>query len=501
MVLFKFEDIFMEEQLTEQERVRRDKLTAIRERQEEPYPYHYEPSHTIATLIDKYRYLETGQQTDDRVQIAGRVMAWRGKGKMAFIDLQDSAGRMQSMVKMDRLGEEAYENLKHYDIGDILGIAGFIMKSQRGELSIAAEKITLLSKSLKPLPEKWHGLTDVDTRYRQRYLDLIVNPEVKNTFLVRSQVIRLLREFLYKRDFIEVETPILHSIPGGAEARPFETHHNTLHMDLYLRIAPELYLKRLIVGGFDRVFELNRVFRNEGISTRHNPEFTMLELYQSYADYNDMMTLTEDMLGQIVQTIHGKLTLKYQEHDIDFTPPWPRLTMLDAIEKYTQYTRADFSTLEKSRQTAKNCQLEVKDNYGIGKLVSEVFETVDTQLIQPTFVIDYPKEISPLAKEHRHDPNLTERFELFIAGRELCNAFSELNDPLEQRERFMKQLEAREAGNEEAHQMDEDYVTALEYGLPPTGGWGLGVDRLIMLLTDAASIRDVLLFPHMRPLK
>lgn len=491
----------MEEELTEQEIVRREKLTTIRERGENPYPYHYNRSHTVEELRAKYESLEAGESTEDRVQIAGRVMAWRGKGKMTFVDLQDSSGRIQLMVRMERMGEEPYKNLKQYDIGDILGASGFVKKSNRGELSIAVEQITLLSKSLKPLPEKFHGLTDVDTRYRQRYLDLIVNPEVKETFLVRSQVIRLLREFLYERQFIEVETPILHPIPGGAEARPFKTHHNTLHMDLFMRIAPELHLKRLIVGGFDRVFELNRVFRNEGISTRHNPEFTMLELYQAYADYHDMMQLTEEMVSHVVKEVHGQMTLTYQEHEIDFSAPWDRLTMLEAIEKYTEYSSSDFETLEKARATARACKAEVKDSYGIGKLINEVFETVEHHLIQPTFIIDYPKEISPLAKSHRDNPDLTERFEFFVYGRELGNAYSESTDPIDQKEQFLKQVQVREGGDDEAHPMDEDYITALEYGLPPTGGWGMGVDRLIMYLTNAASIRDVLLFPHMKPLK
>lgn len=489
------------EHLSEQEKIRRHKLVELADAGISAYPYQYQRSHTLAEVRQQYTHLENGQKSEsDKVCIAGRVLAWRGKGKMTFLDLQDGNERLQAVLTLDRMGESAYATLKHYDIGDLVGVQGYPMRTQRGELSVAGEQITLLAKCLKPLPEKWHGLTDVDLRYRQRYLDLIVNPEVRHTFLTRSKVLGLLRQFLQERQFIEVETPMLHPIPGGAAARPFQTHHNALDMGLYLRIAPELYLKRLLVGGFDRVFELSRVFRNEGISTRHNPEFTILEFYQAYADYNDMMAITEDMLCFVAHQVLGRGTLMYQEMAIDFDKrPWIRMTMLDAVCHYTALSPADFASLEQARAAAQRQGVVVEESFGVGKILNEVFETIDHHLIQPTFITDFPKEISPLAKIHRHDPELTERFELFVAGRELCNAFTELNDPLDQRSRFEKQLEAKQAGDAEAHAMDEDYLNALEYGLPPTGGWGMGVDRFVMLLTDVPSIRDVLLFPHMRP--
>lgn len=489
------------EHLSEQEMIRRNKLVELAEAGIPAYPYQYPRSHTLEELRDQYSHLENGQKAEaDKVSIAGRVLAWRGKGKMTFLDLQDGSSRLQAVLTLDRLGEDAYATLKHFDIGDMVGVQGHPMRTQRGELSVAGEQITMLAKCLKPLPEKWHGLTDVDLRYRQRYLDLIVNPEVRQTFLTRSKILGLLRMFLQERQFIEVETPMLHTIAGGAAARPFHTHHNALDMGLYLRIAPELYLKRLLVGGFDRVFELNRVFRNEGISTRHNPEFTILELYQAYADYGDMMNLTEDMLCFVAhQTLgHGKVTYQGTEIDLD-QRPWTRMTMLEAVCHLTDLTPNDFASLEQARAAANRHKVPIEASFGTGKILSEIFDKVDNQLIQPTFITDFPKEISPLAKEHRSEPELTERFELFVAGRELCNAFTELNDPLDQRARFEKQLQAKEAGDDEAHAMDEDYLNALEYGLPPTGGWGMGVDRLVMLLTDAPSIRDVLLFPHMRP--
>jgi lysyl-tRNA synthetase, class II len=488
------------EHLSELE-MRRHKLDQLREAGISPYPYHFERSHTFAQIRDAYAdRLENGEKSEETVAIAGRITGWRGKGKLTFLDLRDGGEHLQGMLMLNRLGEEAYQQLKMFDIGDMVGLKGIVARTKTGELSVQADEVVLLAKSLRPLPEKYHGLTDVDLRYRQRYLDLIVNPEVRETFVTRSRALALIRQFLTARDFLEVETPMLHPIAGGAAARPFKTHHNALDMEFYLRIAPELYLKRLIVGGFDRVFEVNRNFRNEGISTRHNPEFTMLELYQAYADYKDMMTLTEDLICYLVEAIHGSLKITYQETEIDFGQrPWARMTMVEAICKYLELTPDDFVSRDTAAAAAARYNIAIEASYGIGKIINEIFESVDTRLIAPTFIIDYPKEISPLAKEHRSDPELTERFELFITGREIANAFSELNDPIDQRARFEKQLEAKDSGDEEAHAMDHDYILALEHGMPPTGGLGIGIDRLIMLLTDSASIRDVLLFPHMRP--
>lgn len=487
------------EHLSELE-VRRQKLDQLREQGIEPYPYRFEVSRSFAQIREQYEEkLESGERSENSYRLAGRITGWRGKGKMTFLDLRDASGRLQAMVTVNNLGEEAYAQLKLLDIGDIVGISGQIAKTKMGELSIAATEIVLLSKSLRPLPEKYHGLTDVDLRYRQRYLDLIVNPEVKETFKIRSQVLNMIRSYLSERGFMEVETPMLHPIPGGAAARPFKTHHNALDMELYLRIAPELYLKRLIVGGFDRVFELNRNFRNEGMSTRHNPEFTMLELYQAYADYTDMMNLTEDLVSNLVQAIHGTDTISYQGQEVSFARPWKRMTMLEAVCEYAGCQPSDFESIEAAHAAAARAKVEVEKNAPIGKVLNDIFESVDSQLIQPTFITNYPREVSPLAKVHRDDPALTERFEFFITGREFGNAFSELNDPIDQKERFEAQLAAHAAGDEEAHVMDHDYVLALEHGMPPAGGLGIGIDRLVMLLTDSASIRDVLLFPHMRP--
>lgn len=487
------------EHLSELE-MRRHKLDQLREAGISPYPYHFERTHTFAQIREAYaEKLANGEKSEETVVVAGRITGWRGKGKLTFLDLRDGGERLQGMIMLNKVGEEAYQNLKMLDIGDMVGLKGLVARTNTGELSVQAEELTLLSKSLRPLPEKYHGLTDVDLRYRQRYLDLIVNPEVRETFVIRSRTLTLLRQFLTSRAFLEVETPMLHPIPGGAAARPFKTHHNALDMELYLRIAPELYLKRLIVGGFDRVFELNRNFRNEGISTRHNPEFTMLELYQAYADYQDMMNLTEELICHLVQEIHGSLTLTYQETEVSFARPWARMTMVEAICQFLELTPADFVSRDTAAAAAAKYNIAIEPSFGLGKIINEIFESVDSRLIQPTFIIDYPKEISPLAKEHRANPELTERFELFITGREIANAFSELNDPIDQRARFEKQLEAKDSGDEEAHAMDHDYILALEHGMPPTGGLGIGIDRLIMLLTDSASIRDVLLFPHMRP--
>ncbi|MGE3724452.1 MAG: lysine--tRNA ligase [Candidatus Sericytochromatia bacterium] len=487
------------EHLSELE-MRRHKLDQLREAGISPYPYHFDRTHTFAQIREAYaEKLANGEKSEEVVTIAGRITGWRGKGKLTFLDLRDGGERLQGMIMLNKIGEEAYQQLKMLDIGDMVGLKGLVARTNTGELSVQAEELTLLAKSLRPLPEKYHGLTDVDLRYRQRYLDLIVNPEVRETFVARSRALSLIRQFLTVREFLEVETPMLHPIPGGAAARPFKTHHNALDMELFLRIAPELYLKRLIVGGFDRVFELNRNFRNEGMSTRHNPEFTMLELYQAYADYQDMMNLTEELICHLVQEIHGSLKITYQETEVDFARPWARMTMVEAICQFLELTPADFVSRDTAAAAAAKYNIAIEPSFGLGKIINEIFESVDSRLIQPTFIIDYPKEISPLAKEHRSNPELTERFELFITGREMANAFSELNDPIDQRARFEKQLEAKDSGDEEAHAMDHEYILALEHGMPPTGGLGIGIDRLIMLLTDSASIRDVLLFPHMRP--
>ena len=435
------------------------------------------------------------------VSIAGRLMAKRGHGKASFCDLQDMYGRIQIYVKLDEVGEEAYEEFKKYDIGDIIGITGNVFKTHMGEISIKVKTIELLSKSLRPLPEKFHGLKDMDLRYRQRYVDLIMNNDVKKTFIARSKIISGLRKYLDDRGYVEVETPVLNTIPGGAAARPFITHHNTLDIDMYLRIAPELYLKRLIVGGFDKVYEVGRLFRNEGMDIKHNPEFTTVELYSAYEDYNDMMDITEGLISTLAKEITGDTKINYQGTEIDLTPGFRRLPMIEAIK---EVTGADFNkanTDEEAMELAKSIGLEVEGKMDRGHLINLAFEErVEETLIQPTFIIDYPVEISPLTKRKPSDPRLVERFELFIGGREYANAYSELNDPIDQKGRFLAQMAEREAGNEEANMMDEDFVQALEYGMPPTGGMGMGIDRLAMLLTDSYSIRDVLLFPTMKPL-
>jgi lysyl-tRNA synthetase class 2 len=427
-------------------------------------------------------------------------MAKRGMGKTSFCDLLDRDGRIQLFFRINDIGEEVYEEFKKLDIGDIIGVEGTVFKTRMGEISIRVSEYTLLSKSLRPLPEKFHGLKDTDLRYRQRYLDLIVNPDVANTFILRSKIITAIRSFLDKRGFIEVETPLLNLIPGGANARPFITHHNTLDLDMYLRIAPELYLKRLIVGGMEKVYELGRMFRNEGMSIKHNPEFTMLELYEAYTDYYGMMELTEALYNYIADEVFGTKVFQYQEHEIDVSIPWTRLTMTDAVKKYTSIDFDDVSSYEEAVSIAKEKGLDVEGLNSKGEILNLFFEEcVEDKLIQPTFIIDYPVEVSPLTKRKPDKPELTERFELFITGREMANAYSELNDPIDQKERFLEQVKKREQGDEEANMMDEDYVLALEHGLPPTGGLGVGIDRLVMLFTNSYSIRDVLLFPTMKP--
>ncbi len=475
--------------------VRLEKLQQLREAGVDPYGGRFTCTHTTAAVQRHFDQLE-GQE----VTLAGRLRAIRGHGKASFADLQDRDGRLQLYVRIDIAGSETYAIFHQLDIGDIIGVRGRVFRTHRGEISLEVHELTVLCKSLRPLPEKWHGLTDVDLRYRQRYLDLIVNPEVRQVFITRTRVLRAIRTFLDNRGFLEVETPSMHTIPGGAAARPFITHHNALDIDLYLRIALELHLKRLLVGGLEKVYEMGRIFRNEGLSTKHNPEFTMLELYQAYADYNDMMSLLEEMVAFVAREALAATTITYQGEELELTPPWPRLTMRAAIEKYTGIDFGELTTTAAARQAANELGVQLEPGLSQGQIVNEVFENlVEPHLVQPTFVIDYPVAISPLAKRKKDNPELTYRFEAFIAGRELANAFSELNDPLDQRRRFEDQMAARAAGDEEAHRLDEDFLRALEYGMPPAGGMGIGIDRLVMLLTDAPSIRDVILFPTMRP--
>ena len=438
-----------------------------------------------------------------RVKVAGRMMTRRVMGKASFAHLQDMSGMIQVYVTRDAVGEARYEDFKKWDIGDILGAEGTLFKTKTGELSVKVDDVRLLAKSLRPLPEKYHGLTDTETKYRQRYLDLIMSEVARNTFRTRTAMVRYIRRFLDERGFLEVETPMMQVIPGGAVARPFVTHHHALDMSLFLRVAPELYLKRLIVGGFEKVYEINRNFRNEGLSTRHNPEFTMLEFYQAYADYHDLMNLTEEMLRGLAQNVLGAETITYQGDQYDFSKRFRRMTLRESVLHYNpDIHEADLDSVEALRGIASRLQLPVKNTYGIGKLQLEIFEkTVESRLKNPTFITSYPTEVSPLARCNDKDPSITDRFELFVGGREIANGFSELNDAEDQAERFRKQVQEKEAGDEEAMHFDEDYIRALEHGMPPTAGEGIGIDRLVMLLTDSASIRDVLLFPHMRPEK
>lgn len=435
------------------------------------------------------------------VKVAGRIMTRRLMGKASFVHLQDMTGRIQLYIRQDEVSPEVYEQFLQWDLGDIIGVEGYLFKTKTGELSVRVKKIRLLTKSLRPLPDKFHGLTDHEMRYRQRYLDLMTNENTRKTFITRVKIIEGIREFLKARDFLEVETPMMQVLPGGAAARPFVTHHNVLDMPLYLRIAPELYLKRLVVGGFERVFEINRNFRNEGLSTRHNPEFTMLEFYQAYADYKDLIDLTEELLRKLAREILETTLISYQQHQFDFQKPFTRITMFESILHFNQQLIADdINSLASAKATAKKLGIPTQENYGLGKIQLEIFEkTVEDKLIQPTFITEYPAEVSPLARLNDQNPFVTDRFELFVAGKEIANGFSELNDAEDQAERFRKQVQNKEAGDIEAMPYDEDYVTALEYGLPPTAGEGIGIDRLVMLFTDSPSIRDVILFPHMRP--
>ena len=475
--------------------VRRQKLSELQSKGQDPFhTVKYEVTHRTVDLINTFDELD-----GKTVSIAGRLMAKRGMGKSSFCDLYDRDGKIQLFVRINDLGDEVYDEFKKLDIGDIIGVKGVVFKTRMGEISVRVSEYTLLSKSLRPLPEKFHGLKDTDIRYRQRYLDLIVNPEVRKTFILRSKIISTIRSFLNDRGFLEVDTPLLNTIPGGAAARPFITHHNTLDIDLYLRISPELYLKRLIVGGLEKVYEMGRMFRNEGMSVKHNPEFTLLELYEAFTDYKGMMELTENLITHVAKEVLGTTEIEYQEQKIDLSIPWTRMTMTDAVKKYAG---VDFDSLsyDEAVSIAREKGIELSGNIFKGEILNMFFEKfAEANLIQPTFIMDYPVEVSPLTKRKPDKPELTERFELFITGREMANAYSELNDPIDQKERFLAQVKKREQGDEEANMMDEDYITSLEHGLPPTGGLGIGIDRLIMLLTDSYSIRDVLLFPTMKP--
>lgn len=490
------EEAISEKELNEQMQVRINKMHQIAEHGWKPFGHKFEVTNYSADINQNFEELAANETV---VRVAGRIMAIRGHGKTCFMDMQDKDGRIQLYVRKDAIGEEKYALIKLLDIGDIIGVSGTVFRTHMGELSVKAVDVEILSKSLRPLPEKWHGLKDVDTRYRQRYVDLIVNPKVRRTFVLRSKIIKSLREILDDNGYLEVETPIMNTIPGGAAARPFITYHNALDMQLYLRIATELHLKRLVVGGFDRVYELGRVFRNEGIDIKHNPEFTSVEIYQAYGDYTDMMDLTEKIISEIAQKVLGTMKITYEGQEIDLTPPWPRLSMIEAVAKYTGQNFEGVTDVETARKMADAIHVEYEPTFGVGKIINACFdEYVEDKLIQPVFITGHPKEISPLAKSNPDNPEITERFEGYIYGREMCNGFTELNDPIDQRERFLKQVEERNAGDEEANMMDEDFLNALEHGLPPTGGLGIGVDRLVMLLTDSSSIRDVLLFPTMK---
>lgn len=493
------EKALTEVEINEQMQNRIDKMHKIEEHGWRPFGRRFEWTHRSADVKEQF---ETLAEAEAEVKMAGRVMAIRGHGKTCFMDMQDKTGRMQLYVRKDVLGEEDYSLVKMMDIGDTIGVTGIPFRTHMGEVSIKVVNMEMLSKSLRPLPEKWHGLKDIETRYRQRYVDLIVNPEVRDTFVKRSQIIRSVREVLDSHDFLEVETPILNTIAGGAAARPFISYHNALDMQVYMRIAPELYLKRLIVGGMDRVYELGRVFRNEGIDNRHNPEFTSVEIYQAFADYRDMMDLTEEVVVKTAMKVLGTTKITYEGVEIELASPWKRISMIDAVKEYSGKDFTNVTDLEEARAMAKELNVPVEPSFGIGKIINACFEEyVEDKLIQPTFITGHPKEISPLAKSNPENPEITDRFEAYIYGREICNGFTELNDPIDQRERFLKQVEERANGDEEANMMDEDFVNALEYGLPPTGGLGIGIDRLVMFLTDSSTIRDVLFFPTMKPMK
>ncbi len=494
------------QQAEEQEQIaqRRAKLTQLRE-QGNPFPCDFRRNVVAGELHAEYGERENDalESAAIRVKIAGRIMTRRMMGKASFVHLQDMSGKMQLYVQRDVIGIDEYQAFKRWDIGDIIGVEGTLFKTRTGELSVRADSVRLLTKALRPLPEKYHGVTDQEIRYRQRYLDLIMNEPTRDTFRIRTRIVSYIRHFLIERDFLEVETPMMQVVPGGATARPFETYHNALDIDLYLRIAPELYLKRLVVGGFERVFEINRNFRNEGLSTRHNPEFTMLEFYQAYADYHDLMDLSETLFRGIAETVIGSTVITYQGDEYDFGKPFTRMSVKDSILHYNADIQAEaLESIDSLRAIAERLSIPVKASYGVGKLQIEIFEkSVEPRLVDPTFITAYPTEVSPLARRNDDDPSITDRFELFIGGREIANGFTELNDAEDQAERFRQQLAEKAAGDDEAMHFDEDYICALEHGMPPTAGEGIGIDRLVMLFTDSPSIRDVLLFPHMRPQK
>lgn len=485
------------ENLNEMLQIRREKLNDLIQAGENPFEVEkFEVLHHTKEIKDQFDAFD-----EKEVVVAGRIMSKRGHGKINFMDVQDSTGRIQLFNQINELGEESYAKVKKMDIGDIIGLKGRVFRTKAGEITIKTSEVTLLSKSLQILPEKWHGLQDQDLKYRQRYVDLIMNPDIKEVFVKRSRIISAIREYLDQLGFLEVETPILNTILGGANARPFITHHNTLDIDMYLRIANELYLKRLIVGGFDKVYEMGRMFRNEGMDHSHNPEYTAIELYQAYTDYHGMMEITENLVEYVCNKVLGTTKVTYGDVELDFKAPWKRISMVDAIKEYADIDFMEITSDEEARAVAKANNVEIEDDATWGKVLSEVFEHFcEDHLIQPTFVIDHPVEVSPLAKKDPQDKRFTHRFEAFVNGNELANAFSELNDPIDQKERFERQVEQREKGDEEAQMMDYDYVNALEVGLAPTGGLGIGIDRLVMLLTNQQSIRDVLLFPTMKPL-
>lgn len=482
-------------------RIRRDKMDAFREKGISPFGHRFEVSHHAREIHDKFDSLGVEEESSENVSVAGRIMAIRGHGKASFVVLNDRTGAIQLYFKIDNLGEEKYSEFKLLDIGDIIGVRGIVFRTKRGEITVKVESFELLSKSLRSLPEKFHGLKDQEVRYRQRYLDLIANPEVRETFIKRTRILQTIRQFMDSRDFLEVETPVLNTLAGGAAARPFITHHNALDVDLYLRIATELPLKRLIVGGLERVYEMGRVFRNEGMDNRHNPEFTSIEIYQAYADYTDLMKLTADLVCECSNAIFGTTKVEYQGVILDFKDPH-RISMNEIVREKTGVDFLSCESIEDARDKANELGVEFEDRFGIGGILNAVFEArVESELIQPIFITHHPTEISPLAKRNPDDPRITDRFEYFVYGRELANGFTELNDPIDQKQRFEEQAMARDAGDEEAHVMDLDFIRALEYGLPPTGGLGIGVDRLVMFLTDSPTIRDVLLFPTMKPIE
>jgi len=488
----------MAEELNELLKVRRNKLDELKKTGINPYPYSYDQTHFASSILEKYKDI-TENESEEEVSLAGRIMTKRGHGKASFANIQDASGKIQVYAKLDLVGKENFDHFMKLDLGDIVGVKGKVFRTKRGEVTVKISKAILLSKSLHPLPEKWHGLQDKELRYRERYVDLIVNPDVREVFKKRCKIISLIRKYLDNDNFLEVETPVLHVMPGGATARPFKTFHNTLDMNLYLRIALELHLKRLVVGGFERVYEIGRVFRNEGMSYKHNPEYTMLELYKAYSDYEDIMKLIEDMVTKVVKEVNGSLEVEFKGKKINFKTPWKRLSLAQALK---EHGGIDIEVGEKElREVAKKKGIEGADEIGMGKIINLLYDKfVEPDLIQPTFIIDHPVETSPLAKRKRDNQKHVERFEVIVNGMEIANAFSELNDPIDQRGRFEEQQKLRQAGDQEAESMDEDFLKALEYGMPPTGGLGIGIDRLVMLLTNSDSIRDVILFPHMRPM-